>query len=245
MDDKLAGIKVNLIGRKHNMLEVLDIYDRTRQGTRWLCKCECGEETVVNGYKLKNGLTKSCGCLKNKHSEETKRKISEANNKQIHFNCDYCNERSSEKRSSFNKYEKHFCSKKCYSDYVKERMDYTEMNAYKGVRKPGESKQVYHRRYVKKHPERIARLKAERYLRERNAEGSHTLEDWDKLKMKFNNKCAHCGEKKELTKDHIVPLLKGGTNYISNIQPLCRNCNSKKWAKDESDLLEGATNGSS
>lgn len=30
----------------------------------WLCRCDCGEEIVVQGANLRNGLTKSCGCLK-------------------------------------------------------------------------------------------------------------------------------------------------------------------------------------
>ena len=29
----------------------------------WFCKCDCGNETVVGGSALKQGRTKSCGCL--------------------------------------------------------------------------------------------------------------------------------------------------------------------------------------
>lgn len=28
----------------------------------WLCRCDCGEETVVRGDCLRSGVTKSCGC---------------------------------------------------------------------------------------------------------------------------------------------------------------------------------------
>lgn len=31
--------------------------------TRWKCKCDCGNECIVNGDNLKNGRTQSCGCL--------------------------------------------------------------------------------------------------------------------------------------------------------------------------------------
>ena len=30
----------------------------------WECKCDCGNITVINGVALRNGNTKSCGCLK-------------------------------------------------------------------------------------------------------------------------------------------------------------------------------------
>lgn len=29
----------------------------------WLCKCDCGDTVIVMGKSLKNGTTKSCGCL--------------------------------------------------------------------------------------------------------------------------------------------------------------------------------------
>lgn len=67
--------------------------------------------------------------------------------------------------------------------------------------------------------------------RQRAAEGSFTKQEWTELCMKYNNECVCCGEQKPLTVDHVIPLSKGGTNYISNIQPLCGSCNSKKHAK--------------
>ena len=120
-------------------------------------------------------------------------------------------------------------------------MPFNECNAYKGVRKQGETKQIYHRNYCKNHAENISHLKANRYARERGAKGNHTLKEWQDLKEKHNNRCAICGEEKPLTKDHIIPLSKGGNNYITNIQPLCRNCNSRKNNKilhDNKELME-------
>src|SRR3990167_5618367 len=44
-------------------LTVLSFVERRLRTTRWLCRCECGRETVVFARNLQMGRTKSCGCL--------------------------------------------------------------------------------------------------------------------------------------------------------------------------------------
>lgn len=76
-----------------------------------------------------------------------------------------------------------------------------------------------------------ARLKVHR---RRTAEGQFAKVDWERLKKKYNYTCPSCGvndKKSSLTIDHIVPITKGGSNHIHNIQPLCKACNSKKQTK--------------
>ena len=177
-------------------------------------------------------------------SAETRHKISEANKRRVIYHCDYCGKENEAKPSAFNKYKKHFCNKECYTKF-QETVPMEERPNYKGIRKPGETKSIYHRRYCNNNPERIAHLKANRYALNKGAEGSHTLEEWINLKLQYNNKCAFCSKSNSLTKDHIIPLSEGGTNYISNIQR--RNCNSKKWKHlnfiyEHPNLLNNANN---
>lgn len=162
-----------------------------------------------------------------KHSEETKKKIGNANRRPFPFICDYCGKQSITKPSAYKKKNRHFCNQECYSAFRREKMSPEDQPTWRG----GVSQAESHRRWKKKNPQRMAHLRARRYAREKKADGSHTFEQWNELKEKHHFKCVICGEKKPLTKDHIKPLSLGGTDNIENIQPLCRNCNSKKWKK--------------
>lgn len=44
--------------------------------------------------------------------------------------------------------------------------------------------------------------------------------------------CLKCGDKNNLTLDHIKPISKGGKGIVENLQTLCSNCNVKKGSKE-------------
>ena len=55
---------VEMAGKQCERLLVIEKHHRDKNGGwHWLCLCSCGKETIVNGRDLRNGHTKSCGCL--------------------------------------------------------------------------------------------------------------------------------------------------------------------------------------
>ena len=106
------------------------------------------------------------------HSEETKRKIGLANRGVwINYFCDYCGKKNEEKKSHYKKKKRHFCNRKCYSNYVREYLPREEQNAYKGGGMPEH--------------ERLKRIKVRNIT-------NHALRD-GKI---FRKPCQVCGERK-------------------------------------------------
>jgi len=57
---------IDMTGKKCGRLLVIGRVENTRKGqARWLCRCQCNVETIVTGYALRSGNTKSCSCLRN------------------------------------------------------------------------------------------------------------------------------------------------------------------------------------
>lgn len=79
-----------------------------------------------------------------------------------------------------------------------------------------------------RNPQLVAHYQATRRARRIGNGGSHTLAEWKAKCSEYGHKCAYCGEAKKLTRDHAVPLSRGGTDSIDNIIPACQWCNSRK-----------------
>lgn len=73
----MVKVREDLTGRKFGRLTVLEqaedyVSPKGTHCTRWLCECSCKNHNkiIVNGYALRRGETKSCGCLKNNKYED-------------------------------------------------------------------------------------------------------------------------------------------------------------------------------
>lgn len=79
--------RYNLIGEQFNRLLVLDLYkiDKYRH-LYYLCKCDCGNETIVRADGLLRGTTVSCGCYKNEQRREQCKKMQDMNKKHGLYN---------------------------------------------------------------------------------------------------------------------------------------------------------------
>ncbi len=87
-------------------------------------------------------------------------------------------------------------------------------------------------RWAKANPEAINAINSRRRTRKTEAGGSYTAAEWKALVNHFGNKCLCCGRTDvKLTADHVIPISKGGSSFIENMQPLCRSCNSRKKNK--------------
>lgn len=61
--------------------------------------------------------------------------------------------------------------------------------------------------------------------------GSIDMAAWAKKLKRLGGRCQLCGSTERISIDHILPIAKGGSNEIRNLQPLCIPCNCRKNAK--------------
>lgn len=116
-----------------------------------------------------------------------------------------------------------------------------------GVRSTPDYMREYSRRFRERDRERRRHIRLAYLARRKGATGSHTLEEWLAVKAIHAHLCAGCGESEAnaiLCADHRIPLRKGGSDGIENIQPLCKPCNSRKGAKLLDDVWMEPTSAS-
>lgn len=55
-------------------------------------------------------------------------------------------------------------------------------------------------------------------------------------------RCYYCGKHGNMTKDHFIPLSKGGPKGRDNIVPACHDCNNRKGDKSAEEFLKELRN---
>lgn len=59
---------IDLRNRKFGRLAVLTRGPNVKsREVRWICRCQCGNKTIARSSRLRNGETRSCGCLMKEH----------------------------------------------------------------------------------------------------------------------------------------------------------------------------------
>jgi hypothetical protein len=91
-----------MIGIKFGRLTPIETVEGGRFHLMYLCECECGNKLKVTGNSLRNGNTKSCGCIrkpnligyKNDHGVV----VEKIRNQVWKIKCNYCNEFHTQKQ---------------------------------------------------------------------------------------------------------------------------------------------------
>ncbi|MFJ4356908.1 HNH endonuclease [Streptomyces massasporeus] len=119
-----------------------------------------------------------------------------------------------------------YCSRACKNRASEGRRDRDDGARYQAER---ERRIAYASAYAKTHPHvgQAARNRRKAWKREA---GVFALsgKEWRRLCARQRGECPYCGERAQLTMDHVIPLAKGGRHSIGNVFPVCAPCNSSK-----------------
>ena len=92
---------------------------------------------------------------------------------------------------------------------------------------------IISKKYKREHKDKVNACTRRRRANKRGNGGDYSGEQW-KLLIEYYGPCvaSHISEcDGPTTPDHIVPVTKGGTSYIDNIQPMCFKHNKEKFVQ--------------
>ena len=124
-----------------------------------------------------------------------------------------------------------FDRKKYRKEYYLKNKERINRRSTEWGRKNKDKRRITKKRWALKNKEHINFLTKQRIYRLKGAEGRIVKSDVDNLFETNNGKCYYCNINASKSIDHVIPISRGGTNYLNNLVPVCISCNSKKGAK--------------
>lgn len=225
----------DISGHSFGRLAVLGRAGRSEGGrVLWSCRCECGSTVDVSAKNLLNGTKVSCGCRKREAREENvaARMVDFVGQRFGKLTVLRLVERTSRSLARW------LCACDCGGMYVAPHGSLQQGRAIScGCARRDKTSHM---------PESAIAYAAGRRARRRNAGGTFTGEEVENLYQRQKGRCACCTKKlgNAFHRDHILALINGGMNDISNIQLLCPSCNLRKgrldpleWARRNGRLI--------
>jgi 5-methylcytosine-specific restriction endonuclease McrA len=178
------------------------------------CKQEKAFECFYKDKSRKDGMKSECkDCVKEYQQSD--------HFKEIHRRANRRYNKTDNAKKSFAKYRKSEKGK-----VVRLKMNKRYFKTEKGLETIRRYKKTDKFKAKQQRDNRKSKVRRRTILK--NLNEFHTEQEWQECIKRYNNRCACCYGREKLTRDHIIPLTKGGTDDITNIQPLCQPCNSSK-----------------
>lgn len=227
--DRGDKFRKDLTGQKSGRWTVVREAESAPSGdTKWLCRCECGNEKDVFTTCLTSGDSTSCGCWHREISTEQGRKNVKPIKPGTMFNRLTVIERS----GSAGGQAAYLCLCECGNDSIVRSNDLRTGNT--------KSCGCYNLEQIAIRSITHGRSGTREYNRWRSrkrkeADTGWTIEMEDALREMYPE-CVVCGSCELLATDHVIPFTKGGKLIPGNATILCQSCNSSKTNRDLSDL---------
>ena len=213
----------DLTGQKFGKLTAISQVGIKNHKTQWLCACDCGNKKTVLAESLKNGNTKSCGCLPVGGPKEdlTGRKFGKLT------------------VISYEGSSKWSCLCDC-GRLIKIRAD-----ALKNKTRNCRSCRPHHYYYS----DRSLAAKNDlyrRYKRSAKLRGYHFTMGFDEFIRIIQQDCYYCGEKSnQVNKVKRSEFVYTGLDRVmnsrgydtGNVKPCCKKCNRAKWQRNKEEFI--------
>lgn len=214
----------DLTGQRFGMLTAISpTSERVDNKVVWLWNCDCGSTKAISGRSVTSGNTRSCGCATAALTREA------TAHTRVLKECQHCRRLFYVKRSHPD--EGTYCSKPCMAAGYRTRLVGDANPNWKGgIASDFEHVRARAAKYRRAVPEKIAQHNRNSRAARKKAAGKHTAEDISALLQRQDGRCAACGVgmQDDYHIDHIIPIARGGTNFVGNLQVLCPPCNLTK-----------------
>lgn len=203
----------------------------------------------VSASNTKSGLGAMCKKCKHEKYIEKREYYLEKSRKYYAENKEAIIEKSKEYRDKNKEHKKEY-DKKYYKKNRDKKREYDKKYYAENKEKLNQYNKIYYqdnkesikeinKKWKLSNPDKVKLTRKRRRNKSKELVSDLTLDEWNYIKMYFNNECAYCGEKCDLEQDHFIPVTKGGGYTKSNIIPACRSCNA---SKNNNDFYEWYSN---